>query len=115
MEAVRVELDKGARAYAAQGLEGYYWKPLHYAAAHSSDPAVVELLLDRGADIDAMSSWDSDNMPLHVAAEHNPNPAIIAALLDQGADVDALNLHNMTPLHYAAKHNGLPVIKLLLD
>ena len=54
------------------------------AAAHSGEPAVVALLLDRGADIHAR---DIDYAtPLHMAAISNEEPGVVALLLDRGSE-----------------------------
>ena len=61
--------------------------PLHGAAWHNENPAVVTVLLKAGAKIEAR---DKDGRtPLHGAAWHNENPAVVIALLDTGADPKA--------------------------
>jgi ankyrin repeat protein len=71
--------------------------PLHYAAS-SGNPEVVQLLLDRGALIEAAD--DSKYTPLNVAAEENMCDALIA-LLNNGADVEGSEL-TASPLIHAA-------------
>ena len=47
LEDVRLELNRGADVNARGGFLG--WTPLHWASAE--EPAIIELLLDRGANI----------------------------------------------------------------
>lgn len=60
--------------------------------------AIVKLLLDKGADINATGHFGMT--PLHIAAEHGQE-AIMKLLLDKGADIDATDNASWTPLHYA--------------
>lgn len=109
---VRATLDEGARP---DGGRVYAGVPLQLATSYSRDPAVIELLLDRGADINEVTRRGPVRTPITFAAEHNPNPSITALLLDRGADVNDKGHAGMTPLHYAAKDNHLAIVKLLLD
>ena len=97
--------------------------PLHLAVAISSSDAellelkdqlggepgdeleVVELLLDRGADIEARG--DNRETPLHVAAYRNEEPAMVKLLLDRGAGIHALNGHGKTPCQLAGDRGFL--------
>ena len=73
--------------------------PLHCAAGHSENPAVIEALLAAGADINA----------------RDRNPAVIEVLIAAGADLNARGDDGDTALHYAAAHNENPaVIEALL-
>ena len=85
--------------------------PLHLAARHSSLD-VAKLLINRGADVDAMDK--DDRTPLHYAVRKN-SLDVAKLLLDRGADVDAMDKDDRTPLHYAVRKNSLDVAKLLLD
>jgi ankyrin repeat protein len=58
------------------------WSPLHYAAT-GPEPAVVKLLLDRGAAVDAESP--NRSTPLMMAAQYG-NEASVDLLLARGAD-----------------------------
>jgi ankyrin repeat protein len=70
---------------AAVNKEG--WAPLHYAATGPND-AVIGLLIDRGADIDARSP--NGSTPLMLAAGYGPE-SNVDLLLKRGADVKRLN------------------------
>ena len=73
---------------------------------------VIELLLDRGAHIDAPNrqGWTA----LHRAA-CNGCEAACRLLLRRGASIHALTTDYSIPLHLAAKYNQLGVMHLLLD
>ena len=57
--------------------------PLHLAAYRSEDPEIFALLLDSGADIEALEEGINSSV-LHIAAYLNPNPEVVALLLDRG-------------------------------
>ena len=82
--------------------------PLHYAAEHSTDPAVIHTLVRSGARVNARGS--GGRTPLHRAAGFNPNPAIITALIAAGAEVNARDEGGLTPLHDAAWYNDNPAV-----
>ena len=78
------------------------------------DPAVIQALVDAGADVDVKN--DDGDTPLHRASLLNENLAVIQALMDAGADVHAKDNHGSTPLHAAALGNeNLAVIQALMD
>ena len=66
---------------------GYKLTALHVAAAWNENPAVTELLLNRGADIDAIDALG--RTALHVAATRNRNPAVAELLIARGASTQA--------------------------
>ena len=83
------------------------------AAWSNPSPAVVEVLLKAGADVNAKDSegWT----PLHAAAWSNQSPAVLEVLLKAGADVNAKSTDGVTPLHNAAANNPSPaVLEILL-
>jgi ankyrin repeat protein len=63
------------------------WTPLHYAAT-GPNPAVVQLLLERGAQVDAESP--NRTTPLMMAARYG-NEAGVDILLARGADPKRTN------------------------
>ena len=60
---------------------------------------MVELLLDKGADIKAKT--DTESTPLHYASEWG-HVDVAKLLHDKGADIEARNSHGSTPLHWAS-------------
>jgi ankyrin repeat protein len=84
---------------------------LHYAAS-SGDIALVQLLLNRGADI---KTEDSNGITaLHIAAKEG-NMAVMQLLLNHGADTEAKTNTGRTALHYATDNGNKAVVQLLLE
>eukprot|EP00803_Ostreobium_quekettii_P010481 evm.model.scf_155.8 EVM.evm.TU.scf_155.8 scf_155:94475-99864(-) len=107
IESVRVLLDAGAKV---DGLDRKRWTPLVHAATLGLE-RIAELLVERGADVDARTAGSST--PLHEAAAYGDRgrAAFRAAffglnrtlLLDAGADIEAQDFSNgNTPLLTAA-------------
>lgn len=86
--------------------------PLHVAAAWTSDPDVITVLVGAGADVLARNQ--GNDSPLDYAARANPNPAVIAALIAAGAEVNAWST-DATPLHEAAGNANPEVSVALLE
>ena len=59
--------------------------PLHFASAWARDPAIVPLLMQAGAEVNARN--DFRRSPLHEAAGRSDNPEMIAALVEAGAEI----------------------------
>ena len=89
------------------------WKPwmLHGAASLTGNPAIIRLLLDAGADANAVD--DGGRTPLHEGAK-NDNPVVAVHLLAAGADPNALDNDGYTPLHHSAARveNGRVIARL---
>ncbi|MEG9861626.1 MAG: ankyrin repeat domain-containing protein [Parvularculales bacterium] len=80
--------------------------PLHGAAGASKTPAVIELLLDHGADIEARDGVHGIT-PLHVAARFNKTPAVVEVLLNRGAEGTAQDKKGKTPFDYSQFNKAL--------
>ncbi|HTD03717.1 ankyrin repeat domain-containing protein [Undibacterium sp.] len=73
------------------------WTALHYAAA-KGDPAIIAVLLENYAYIDAASP--NHTTPLMMAVRSGKTPAV-KLLLDEGADITLKNDVGMTALDFA--------------
>jgi len=132
LEIARVLLDAGANINALRGEVAN--TPLH-SLTHPSgynNPlpkdyvGIVSLLLERGADVNAMSG---SGTPLHLASASKPGTAeVIELLIKHGADVNAtitfdghhgrdpnLRLQDYTPLMRAAYYFDLEKARILLE
>lgn len=76
--------------------------------------ALVELLLDSGAEVGSASRNPLNVQPINsaVAGQHLE---ITRLLLAHGADPNARQGENITPLHAAAQNGQIEMIQLLLD
>ncbi len=74
---------------------------------------IVNLLLQRGAQVDAASRNPMQIMPLHSAVAGR-SPEVVAALIEHRAPLDAPQAGDFTPLHAAAQNGDLAIVQLLL-
>jgi uncharacterized protein len=88
------------------------WTPLHYAAAstHEGAPAMITLLLEHYAYIDAESP--NGTTPLMMAARYGL-PASVAQLLEAGADATVANAQGLSALDFAQAGDKPDAIALL--
>jgi len=87
--------------------------PLHIAAYESGYKQVISVLIDMGANINALDSQGSGT-PLHYATMFGAVDAI-ETLLSRGANVNATNANKATPLHLATQKGKIDSIKVLLS
>jgi len=85
---------------------------LLYAAINGHE-VVAELLIDKGAEIDATGGYYNWT-PLHWAA-YTGHTGVAKLLVTRGANVNAKCADDGTPLHEAAWHGHKDVIELLLE
>ena len=85
------------------------WTPLHYAAT-SGQVAIMKLLLDKDAYIDAESP--NGTTPLMMAAMYG-SAAAVKLLLDEGADVAMRNQQGMTAVDFAERGKRPDAVQLL--
>lgn len=89
------------------------WTPLHLAAFFGSYE-VAELLIQRGASVNAVSTNNQRNLPIHAAAAGRKYP-LVKLLLEHGAEVNAQQAEGWTPLLLAVNNFDLEMSKLLKD
>ena len=88
------------------------------AARTATDPGIITLLTDAGADPNVhlggrRADYRLGYTPLHAAAAYNPAPGIVTALVAAGADLDAREDEDKTPLHAAWTNRRAIVDELL--
>lgn len=86
--------------------------PLSAAAGFSSNPAVIDKLIELGAEVDKVVG-SNDKTPLIIAAEINPEPAIALSLLKHGADPEYRDLTDGNALEQAKLFDNTAVIEVL--
>lgn len=89
------------------------WTALHLAAAFGS-PETVQILLRRGAPVDALSTNAQKNQPLHAVLALGRNPDTIRLLLDARADPNARQTGGYTAIFSAAAANRRDLVELLV-
>ena len=105
-DVVKSLLDAGASPNAVDSDDE--WRPIHYAA-RDGYKEIVELLLDRGSDVDPKTT--SGNTPLSLAAG-NGFSGIVELLILRGASIDTVDHLGRKPIHRA---KNVDVMKLLLE
>ncbi len=91
-------------------------KTLLFYACARHDLATMELLLDAGADPNAVAPGSHAVAPIH-ATVSGDGPEVAAAvtlLQDRGADLDAVDKGGVTALHMAVRNRNLDAVAALL-
>ena len=109
VESLSKLLDYDRTIVSAVGPEGSL---LHRLARFNSDPAVVALLLDRGADVKAV---DGTGETALFKAALGKSPEVVALLVERGIPVNAENIYAETALNAGSRDGDPAVVKMLLD
>jgi uncharacterized protein len=96
----------------ATARAGDGFTPLHFAAFFGK-PGAAQLLLGRGADVDALGTGWMTGTALHSAAAGRHRD-VVTVLLDAGANPDLRQSHGWTALHSAAHNGDADTVELLL-
>ncbi|OQD68299.1 hypothetical protein PENPOL_c003G10753 [Penicillium polonicum] len=87
------------------------WIPL-FAASEGGFLDIVQLLIQKGADIDAFDGFRET--PLYIACE-NGHIEVVRLLLDKGADVHHRNQFGWTPVNTASDEGFSDIVLLLVE
>lgn len=87
------------------------WSALHYAAASGND-AIVRILLDRSAVLDALSP--NRTTPVMMAAREGRGMTV-NLLMDAGADASLKNENGLNAIDFANRHNHKDIADGLTD
>jgi ankyrin repeat protein len=104
-------LDDDPAAATTRSADGF--TALHFAAFFGK-PEAARILLEAGADVNAVAGNDMTVQPLHSAAASR-HLEVCRLLLAAGADVNARQAGGFTPLHAAAQNGDPELVELFLS
>ncbi|XP_071948207.1 poly [ADP-ribose] polymerase tankyrase-1-like [Antedon mediterranea] len=110
LDTCKVLVSKTSPIVNCRDIEGRHSTPLHFAAGYNR-VAVVEFLLEHGADVHAKDKGGL--VPLHNACSYG-HYEVTELLVKHGAVVNVADLWKFTPLHEAAAKGKYEICKLLL-
>ena len=113
-DVLRLEDILAADPGAVHAWSGDGWTPLHLAAAFGTSGA-VDMLLQHGAQVDAVSKNPQRNQPLHAALALGRDRETVRLLLAHGADPNATQVGGFTALFSAANGNRRDLVEMLID
>ena len=89
--------------------------PLH-SATYYWDLEMVQVLLDYGVDVNALSvdGYTPLNLALTYRSE-NQDPSVVRLLLDRGADPNLPTEDGLTPLHRASRLAKIGIVRVLVE
>jgi hypothetical protein len=89
------------------------YTPLHLAAHLGVRETTIQMLIDRGADLEARTI--NGQTALHMAAEIEDDSSTLRCLLQCGSDVAVVDQDSRTPLSYAMIYGNPTSVELLLE
>jgi ankyrin repeat protein len=111
VDRLRARLDEDPAATSARSADGY--TALHFAAFFGK-AEVARILLEAGAEVNAVADNEMRVQPLHSAAAGR-HLEVCRLLLAAGADVNARQAGGYTPLHAAARNGDPELVELFLS
>jgi ankyrin repeat protein len=111
VDRLHARLDEDPAATSALSADGF--TALHFAAFFGK-AEVARILLQAGADVNAVARNDLRVQPLHSAAAGR-HLEVCRLLLAAGADVDAPQAGGFRPLHAAAQNGDPELVELFLS
>lgn len=84
-----------------------------FSAVLKKDAAIVKILIDSSADVDAIKNTDESRTTLLHLAVLRGSLEIVNILINSEAKIDPNNDRGFTPLSIAAARNNLPILKAL--
>ncbi|CAH0396205.1 unnamed protein product [Bemisia tabaci] len=97
-------IEMGTDVNSCIDYHGYEWDQMRTALHLARHLSTVNLLIDKGANVNAMDK--SLNTPLHLAR----TPSIAKCLLEHGAKVNASNILGDTPLHFVQNFHTAKIL-----
>jgi ankyrin repeat protein len=113
-DVLRIEDILTADPGASHAFSGDGWTALHLGAGFGT-PEAADMLLQHGAQVDAISRNAQRNQPLHAAVALSRNAETIRLLLAHGADPNATQVGGFTPLFSAATANRRDLAAMLIE
>jgi len=113
-DVLRIEDILTADPGASHAFSGDGWTALHLGAGFGT-PQAADMLLQHGAQVDAISRNAQRNQPLHAAVALARNAETVRLLLAHGADPNATQVGGFTPLFSAATANRRDLAAMLIE
>ena len=83
-----------------------------HVAVRDANTAMAQLLIDWGAEVNAIGDWPEEYTPLHIAVLAE-NTEMAQLLVDSGADINATGGRSRSPLEIAVERNDTAMVRIL--